>query len=216
MEIVLNRLRRIVNKMAQMGVLGTLCCVLSRLYLNVLMRKFSFDPWHASAPFCCRPYKQKVVRELHSLGSNGVVEIGCGLGEIGQKLQKFGSLPYLGIDCEEQVILAARYLSRKDRFLDFEIGSFERLKDLASGKFDVLLLLNWPHLIEARELVELISKNIGDNIRFLLMDCIRPETGHGFKNHHSPPQLIEYGLPFQDFKTLPHLDEVRDLVVFSR
>ena len=56
--------------------------LIDRLWLKALCRVFRFDPWHAAAPYSCRPYKSQVVALANSLRPAVALEIGCGLGDI--------------------------------------------------------------------------------------------------------------------------------------
>ncbi len=203
------------DKFSLLGFKGTICCATSRLYMYIMHRQFGFEEWHATAPFCCRPYKKKVVSIIKSLNSNGVVEIGCGLGDIGRNLQEPNKLHYFGIDQDSKVIDAARYLARNEKLITFKRGSFEDIKTLSSDRFDTLLLLNWPHNIDKKSLVNMITSNLTNNIQYLLIDGIKQQSS-GYLYYHYAKELIEEGLPFKVKAIIENIDEVRNLMVFER
>src|SRR4051812_17445146 len=86
---------------------GKVRCKADRAWLSCVGRMFELDPWHANAPYSCRPYKKSVVDLVNSLKPERVVEIGCGLGEILVRIQ---ARHRFGLDTDADVIRAARFL----------------------------------------------------------------------------------------------------------
>jgi len=215
-DIDVNLLEKIRKKIDMLGLSGVICCEFSRIYLSLLQSFFGFDQWHATAPFCCRPYKQKVIDIIASLDAQGVVELGCGLGDIGRHLHKLTGLRYHGLDLDAKAIRAARFLAGKKSSLSFETGSFEKLKDVPPRKFDTLLLLNWPHNVDTKSLAEMLARNISADIRFLLIDGIKQSLEIRYKYRHTAEALKENGIPLDLKMVVRDIDEVRDLMVFER
>lgn len=198
------------KKFSELGLLGTLCCFVNRLKLHTLRLYFRFDPWHADAPSCCRPYKRVVVSHLTDLPVRGVVEIGCGLGDIGNLL-KGGRLAYAGLDQEKAVIAAGRFLQPNVRLI---VGSFESLAELGEP-FDTLLLLNWPHGLSPQQLANLLQQ-IPRNFRYIVLDLIRDDAPDlGFQFRHKAEELIKLGLDVSIFRRIDGIDHVRDLVILK-
>jgi|APSaa5957512535_1039671.scaffolds.fasta_scaffold05432_4 hypothetical protein len=75
-------------KLYKFGFINTFMCLQNRLQLSVLKLYFGFNIWHVHSNYRCRPYKKKVIDVLDNIESNGVVDVGCGLGEIGIILRK--------------------------------------------------------------------------------------------------------------------------------
>jgi SAM-dependent methyltransferase len=198
------------KKLSELGMQGTLCCFINRIKLHVLRLYFRFDPWHADAPSCCRPYKRLVASHLRELPVRGVVEIGCGLGDVGNLLRN-SSLAYAGLDQEKEVVAAGRFIHPR---LRLAVGSFDSLGELAEP-FDTLLLLNWPHGLSPKQLVALL-KQVPTTFRYIVMDLIRDEAPDlGFQFRHSAEELIRNGLDVSVFRRIEHLDHVRDLVILK-
>lgn len=212
----MSSLKRVLDKVRLLGFFGLVCCVASRVFFSLLRWRFNFAKWHATAPVCCRPYKRKVANVIQALGSKGLVEVGCGLGDIGRLVQKACDIEYYGIDRDSAVLDGARFLASKNSRLKFEEGSIELLKKLPSGRFDTLLLLNWPHEVETKTLTEMVTTSVNTDIQYLLIDCIKPGVNAGFRYRHTSEEIERHGFPFRIKKTINDLDEVRDLLLFER
>lgn len=212
----MKRFKTLLEKFASLGVGGLICCEISKIHLSLLRKRFKFDEWHAAAPFCCRPYKQRVVDVIRSLDAKGVVELGCGIGDIGRRLHRLTGAHYCGIDLDAEAIRAARHLAGNKIALSFEVGSFEQLKDLTPGKFDTMLLLNWPHNTDTRTLADMIMHNMSRDTRFVLIDGIKQSVKSGYKYRHTPEGMINNGFSLDLKMVVKNIDDVRDLMVFER
>jgi SAM-dependent methyltransferase len=198
------------RKLAGLGTGAAICCVLNRIKLHLLRLYFGFDRWHADAPCCCRPYKQSVVSHLLAHSVKGVVEIGCGLGDIGYLLRG-SSVQYAGLDLERAVVEAGRFI-RPD--ISLQVGSFDDLPTLGK-QFDTLLLLNWPHGMNSEQLVALLS-SIPNWFSYIAIDFIRPEAPDlGFKFRHCIDDFLRLGLKVRLLTKIENLDNVRDLVILK-
>ncbi|RRS04346.1 hypothetical protein EIP75_10660 [Aquabacterium soli] len=198
------------DKLDELGWLGFLRCSFSRLKLRALRLVFRFDPWHADAPCACRPYKQIVADSIGQLVPRGVVEIGCGLGDIGHLLRE-RDVAYIGLDAEAAVIAAGRYLRRG---LDLRQGSFEHLGD-AGADANVLLLLNWPHGLASSELATL-ANGVPAGFDYLVVDLIRQDApALGFTHRHTVTQLRQDGLQASLLTLVERIDPVRDLAILK-
>ncbi len=139
-------------------------CIVSRVYLNLLRLKYKFDPWHVSGNINCRAYKHQVLEVVKSLGViSGVVEIGCGLGDLVSNIE---ANERIGIDADNNVIKAAEYLNGKK--CKFIAGSFE---DARKFQADLLIMVNWIHELHPLVLANEIKK-LGCRYKFLLVDVI--------------------------------------------
>ena len=214
----MNLMTKLWNKAASLGLAGLVCCVASRTYLFFLQKCFGFQKWHAIAPYRCRPYKKKVCRVISIMEVKGCIEVGCGLGDIGRVLENTYQIRYHGLDLDETVIPAAQFLAGKNSNLTFAVGGLEQVKRLPTEKYDCVLLLNWAHDMDAKVLADLLISNIGENIKYILIDAIRSDIDveAGFRYRHSAKSLLDNGLPFRLKRTVKNIDEVRDLLVFQR
>jgi hypothetical protein len=204
------------NKILFLGPLKSIQCFKSRLRLRVLKLYFNFDSWHVTSGYECRPYKARVIDALEEIPSAGLIEIGCGLGDIFTLLKKNDStINYYGFDISTNVISTAKYLSKTNKNC-FSVGSFESIKTLDSNNYNTILMLNWPHEVNPIELSELIMSNTSKNICFLIIDAIHVNQSKEFKYKHSARELIQLGLGFKLIKTVDNIDHIRDLLIFER
>ncbi len=202
------------KKIRKFGFLNTFFCLQRRLKLSVLRLYFGFKYWHVDSNYRCRFYKYKVVDALDDISCNGVVEIGCGLGDVGIILRKKNSMiEYCGFDVKANVISAAKYLSRKNNN-KFSIGSFESMSTL-DGSYNTLLMLNLLDRFDPQILVELILSNITINTRYIVMDVIHIDAGEQYQNKHSAKKLIDLGIPYKINKIIKNIDKYRDLLILE-
>ena len=203
------------KKILFIGVFNSFRCLWSRVKLGILRLFFDFNPWHVTSSYECRPYKSKIIDALESLPSNGVIEIGCGLGDICTLLGKRNSiLNYHGFDIDFRTISAAKFLSKNKDI--FSVGSFESINTLDAENYNTLLALNWPHEICPHDLTELVMLNITENICFFMIDVIHPNASMEFEYKHSASELIDCGLQFRLVRVIKHVDNIRDLLIFER
>jgi 2-polyprenyl-3-methyl-5-hydroxy-6-metoxy-1,4-benzoquinol methylase len=204
------------KKIHKFGLINIFLCLQARLKLSILKLYFGFDYWHVDSNYRCRPYKQKVVAALDSILSNGLVDVGCGLGEIGIILRKNNSMiKYHGLDIKTNVISAAKFLSRNNDN-KYSTGSFESLSSLDFNHYNTLLLLNFTERLDPKNLVQLIVSNITVNIHFILIDTIHLNASGSYRYRHSAEELIDLGLPFKCINIIKNLDKFRDLLILER
>ena len=132
-------------------------CYSYTLYLLVLCVIFKFDNWHARSSAICRKYKHQLITIINDIdGKSCVVEIGCGLGDL---LEKIEANQKIGFDLDENVINAAKFINKD---ISFEKGSFANVVAL-NENIDVLILVNWIHNIPLDELVKNINVIVNKN-----------------------------------------------------
>ncbi|MEP7242298.1 MAG: class I SAM-dependent methyltransferase [Gammaproteobacteria bacterium] len=173
----------VVRKVAQayrFGLYATFRCRADRLWLRGLSRVFGFDPWHASAPFFCRPYKAHVVELANSVRPATVVEVGCGLGEI---LVRVRARNRLGFDQDASVIRAARFLHPwRARWVNSDGAAIVRVLP-AGGTIDCLIMVNWIHNLSPAQLAELVLPLLPLS-RHLLLDAIDADGPKSYRYKH--------------------------------
>jgi SAM-dependent methyltransferase len=167
-------------RMHGIKLLTNLRCRWARLWVRGLRWVFHFDPWHASAPYVCRPYKRMVVELANALAPNTAVEIGCGLGEI---LSRVTATERFGFDADEAVIRAARFLhGGKAHWLHAELAAVAPLLP-QKARIDCLIMVNWIHNLSPddlwRGLLPLLPRT-----EWLILDAIDRDgpTSYRFKH----------------------------------
>ena len=114
--------------------------------MKMLLRaRFGFDRWHLFT-LTEREYAKDIIRYCNGRQSRDrFAEIGCGLGDISRNV-RFGER--YGYDSDESVLKAARFLSRITGQRKIWFAPFCFPASPLSGNFDVILLVNWIHLVE--------------------------------------------------------------------
>jgi SAM-dependent methyltransferase len=155
-----------------------------------LHKLFGFDRWHVAA-LQERAYALDIIDYCNKrTARNSCVEIGCGLGDILLHLQYTAKL---GLDAEENVLKAARFISSikgsKARF------SFYTFPDTPLvGKYDVIIMVNWIHHIPPAVLQQSVEELIESHLHEggeLILDTVQEPS---YKYNHNIAFLNEKGL----------------------
>jgi hypothetical protein len=155
-------------------------CRADRLRLHALRLLFRFDPWHAAAPYSCRPYKALVVELANALQPKVAVEIGCGLGEI---IGRINAADRFGVDADNRVLRAARFLHCGRGFwIHGEGDCIERLV-APERKIDCLIMVNWIHSLSPEHLSDLVVPLLS-RTRFLIVDAIDVDGPNSYRHKH--------------------------------
>ncbi|NQV76903.1 MAG: class I SAM-dependent methyltransferase [Lutibacter sp.] len=161
-------------------------------YLNFrtsLRIVFKFEKWHV-AQFNQKEYAHWIVNELNKkVEKDNVLDIGCGLGDILKRLRYKNKL---GIDIDENVIKAARFISKfrnssyKSRYVCQNIFDVD-----IQERFNAIIIVNWIHNIESSTLKLLIEKMYHNNLQnegYIVFDVI--ERNKDYKYNHDIEFLI--------------------------
>lgn len=179
------------NRILQLGFFGTILCICRRIYYYLLSKRYGFDIWHASAPFECRPYKAEVVKLADSVSVSSALEIGCGLGDI---ISRINVVKRVGVDIDPAVVFTAQKLNgRYCKFAVGELSDVQNLKQQCEGAVELLVMINWPHLLPWHQLFEHIQSIIDQiGVRYVLIDGIN-DSIHGYANYHRAECFGEIG-----------------------
>ncbi len=155
-------------------------CRIDRLWLHALRLFFRFDPWHAAAPYSCRPYKALVVELANALQPSLAVEIGCGLGEI---IGRINAADRFGVDADHRVIRAARFLHCGRGFWIHGEGNCIDSLVAPECKIDCLIMVNWIHSLSPEHLSDLVVPLL-PRTRFLIVDAIDADGPSSYRHKH--------------------------------
>lgn len=202
---------RLAKKIGSIGFSRSLGAIYEVGRNKILHLIYGFDPWHITGTFHARPYKADVVHLCESVPHECVVEIGVGLGDI---LGRVHAAKRVGIDREAAVLSAAKYCVNGS--VSFAVADFAKpdelimaLKTNAVSSVDVLILVNWIHMIEMDVIAQSLSHVSREiPIKHIVMDTIRAGTP-GYRFTHSQDDLRRLG----DIKKVIAADDVRDLVI---
>ncbi|HVO48293.1 MAG TPA: hypothetical protein VMT29_18385 [Steroidobacteraceae bacterium] len=160
--------------------LRKLRCRLDRAALAALRPLFGFDPWHAAAPYSCRPYKATVVALVNELRPALAVEVGCGLGDI---ISRISARERYGIDVDGGVIRAARVLHpRGTRWVQGDAGVVGTVVP-GDRTIDCLIMVNWIHNFAADQLGQWLQPLL-PRTRHLLLDAIDADGPASYRHKH--------------------------------
>mgnify|MGYP003971213251 CR=1 FL=1 len=145
----------------------------------ILYKVFNFDRWHAQT-VVGNHYVRLIIKTVNSSKATNVVEIGCGLGEI---ILNVDSKNKLCLDQSQEVLNAASFIS-KLKFKNAVFKKFDFTNDSLKDKHDVIIMVNWPHVINEKILKDkfsiLFNKNL-NNSGFIIIDTVADEN---YRHNH--------------------------------
>lgn len=159
-------------------------------YFRILMWKiFKFEKWHISL-LSQRIYAQEIIDFCNTKKLNTIVEIGTGLGDI---IRSINSHNKVCLDIDENVLKANKFLSF---FLNkgcenITFKQFDIYKNELTGKYDLIIMVNWIHNIEPEVLKKSFNKYINQNLNkdgYLIFDIIENKN---YKYNHDIEILLE-------------------------
>jgi len=124
---------------------------IQRIIRYILYFLFRFDKWHLNT-FKERNYAQSIVKYLNDNTSRqklNMVEIGCGLGDIIRNIKIKNKL---GLDADIKVLRAARLISLLQGKFKIRYKVFVFPTSKLDGLYDVIIMVNWIHNVEPKEL----------------------------------------------------------------
>jgi SAM-dependent methyltransferase len=156
-------------------------CVFSRIFLFILSIYYKFDKWHVTGSYYCKPYKKQLIEILNNLKLTSVLEIGCGLGDIINRV-KVTSNKY-AYDTDLGVINAAKLLSFKfiKNNTKFFAGSFGDVNQ----KVSAIIMINWTHNLSKKDLYFSLKKIIKKvKCKYIIVDGINKNYRMHYKYCH--------------------------------
>lgn len=161
---------KIIRKIKEVGLKNVIIGSAKRIKYMKLIKKYHFDTWHLS-PYEWREYAQACVEYINAHNCKTIVDIGCGLGEI---LQHVKADKKIGLDMQEEVIMAARELN--DGSVHLETGSFD---ELTEKPIDYLVTLGFMHGGTESVWIEPYRKTAEKNdVRHFIVDTV-PDQAFG-------------------------------------
>ena len=162
-------------------------CIFQRLSYKIKLRNVDIYKWHLSGTFYCRYYKRESLKIINSLKPFFYIDIGCGLGEILNKVEleskfKFGYDKDLILNEANQILNHKNftYFSNEEKLF----STVNKLKE-NNDQLIVISMLNFIHDLKNDELEKKIKKYlkiIGNYV--LLIDNIYINSKKYKYNHH--------------------------------
>ena len=140
----------------------------------ILYKIFNFDKWH-SQTVVGNHYSSLIIKTVNLSKANNVVEIGCGLGDI---ILNINAKNKLCLDQSQEVLNAASFIS-KLKFAKAFFKKFDFINDNLIDKHDVIIMVNWPHIINEKILGEKFSILFNNNLNksgFIIIDTVNDEN----------------------------------------
>lgn len=187
-------------------------CFAQRIKYKFLFYGMDIDPWHLSGTFYCREYKIKTLQIIKSISPNYYIDIGCGLGEILNKV-KLKKTEKFGFDIDQRLLPVIKKGKNEFYFSSNKKFFLDHLRKNIKGKNKKILvsLLNFAHKISDKKLFEFLNelKNIlGPFI--LVIDSVYDKSSNYKYSHkrflEKQENIIEY---------VKRIDKIRSLYCIS-
>jgi len=139
-------------------------CIFQRIKYRLLLYKLNIDPWHLNGTFYCRRYKIKTLEIINKINPNFYIDIGCGIGEILNKVE-LSSNNKFGFDIDESIAPAIKKLKGDFYFSSNKNTFYSELKEKINGKNNKIIvsLLGFSHKISDKKLFNYLNE-----LRFIL------------------------------------------------
>jgi SAM-dependent methyltransferase len=148
-----------------------------------------FDPWHRM-PLAAKDYARGIIDHLNALPRKRrgrVADIGCGLGDI---LLNLDFEERLGFDSDPAVLKAAGIVRRIHLKGNAGFAVFTFPEDRPVGRFDAVILANWPHAIAPEPLQAALGILFRDHVNpggCLVIDTV---SKNGYPYRHDAAGLL--------------------------
>lgn len=148
-----------------------------------------FDPWHLM-PLAAKDYAGGIIGHLNALPRERrgrVADIGCGLGDI---LLNLDFEERIGLDCDAAVLKAAEIARRIHFRGEAGFAFFSFPEERLDGRFDAVILTNWPHSIPPERLKPGILRLFEENLNpggCLVIDTV---SRNGYPYRHDAAVLL--------------------------
>ena len=163
--MIIKKIKSAIKVIQNLGLYNFTLGNINLFFYTLLKPIFGFEEWHRSNPYHFRPYKRYVVDLINELNPKTTIEVGCGLGEM---LEKVKSENKIGIDPSQKVIKANKYIYpfSNTRWI---VGDINTIIDIDIKNIDVIFMIGWLHIIKPEELEKLLM-SICHKTKYLVID----------------------------------------------
>ena len=159
-----------------------------RIWKWGLQKYFHFDQWHIVS-LRQRAYARDIISYCNQREHRqAFLEIGCGLGDIIRNVKYSNRVGY---DADERVLRAASFISRFSFGNKIKYHAFTFPASEISGKYDVILLVNWIHHIDPSVLRSKIKEYFVGSLNAGGVIIIDTVDHHEYKYNHDVVYLSE-------------------------
>ena len=192
--------------------LNKLFCITQRIKYKFLFYGIKIDPWHLSGTFYCREYKIKTLEIINLIKPNYYIDIGCGLGEILNKV-KLKSTNKFGFDIDQRLLQAIQKTNFDFYFSSNKNQFFSLLKENIKGNNNkiVVSLLGFSHKINDKKLFLILNELMEILGPYILITDSVYDKSKEYKYSHrlfleKQEKIIEY---------VERIDKIRSLYCIS-
>ena len=152
-------LKKVLIKLRLKIFIHKIFCIAQRIKYRILFKGMNLDPWHLNGTFYCRAYKIRTLEIIKKIKPNYYVDIGCGIGEILNKVE-LSDRNKFGFDIDEKIAKAIKKINPKIYFSSNQQNFFNHLSKNIKGNNNkiVVSLLGFSHTISDYELSEYLIK----------------------------------------------------------
>ena len=166
---------------------------IKRIPRYILVKRYGLKPFHLSISDD-KPYVKPIIDHLNSREKRrSVLEIGVGLGDILFELD-FDQLT--GLDHKQDVLDALKSRSyAKGLKHKLHISKFKFTLDRVKGRYDAIILINWPQQFDSILFRQEVQKIYFENLNKggeLIFDCINTVVLPQYPHAHSPVFMNEH------------------------
>ena len=179
-------------------ILNKIFCIIQRIKYRYLFYGINLDQWHLSGTFYCRKYKIKTLEIIKRIKPNYYIDIGCGLGEILNKVELERANKF-GFDLDASLKPAIKKLNCQFHFSSNKEKFFNLLKKEIKGNNNkiVVSLLGFSHKISDKQLIKyLVNLNEILGPYILITDSVYDKSKEYKYSHKSfldkQENIIEY------------------------
>lgn len=155
-----------------------------KLFRMMLRKFYRFDRWHIFT-LTERHYAKDIITYCNTKNDkNAFCEIGCGLGDIIRNVQYKDKYGY---DSDPKVLKAAAMLNRITFKKKIHFSVFHFPESPLTGKFDVIVLVNWIHHIKPDVLKYKLEEYFRSNLNTfgsILIDTVQDKEYEFNHNIH--------------------------------
>ena len=193
-------------------VTNKILCISQRIKYKFLFYGLNIDPWHLKGTFYCRNYKIKTLEIINKIKPNYYIDIGCGIGEILNKV-KLSSKNKFGFDIDERLAPAINKTKGDFYFSSNKKIFYNLLKEKIKGQKNkiIVTLLGFSHKISDKQLFNYLNELrliLGPYI--LITDSVYDKSKEYKYSHKSfldkQVKIIEY---------IDRIDKIRSLYCIS-
>ena len=172
-------------------------CIFFRIFYLVLAKVYKFDKWHISGSYYCKPYKKQLIKIINDLEFNSILDLGCGLGDIINRVKMCPNK--FACDIDPRVIGAAKFLNSRlyKTNINFFTESFQLLienKIIKDKKIDIIIMINWSHNINKNDLSLNLKKIIKESkCNYIIVDGIKKKYQNRYKYCHAEKFWSNFG-----------------------